>query len=72
MTVSGDAEGPKVADAVIEARLRIADFADKNQLAERLLAFVAAWNEHAHPLQWSTKSVAQVMAKCEIPLAEAA
>ena len=30
-------------------RLRIADFADKKHLAERLLAFVAEWNEHAHP-----------------------
>ena len=28
---------------------------DKKHLAERLLAFVAAWNEHAPPFQWSTK-----------------
>jgi transposase len=53
-------------------RLRIADFADKKHLAERLLAFVAEWNEHAHPFQWSTKSVAKVMAKCESPVAKAA
>jgi transposase len=50
-------------------RLRIADFADKAALAERLMAFVAEWNAHAHPFNWSTKSVAKVMAKCEVALA---
>ena len=53
-------------------RLRIADFADKKHLSERLLAFVAEWNAHAHPFQWSTKSVAKVMAQCEHPVAQAA
>jgi hypothetical protein len=53
-------------------RLGIADFADKKHLAQRLMAFVAEWNEHAHPFQWSTKSVATVMAKCECPGANAA
>jgi hypothetical protein len=42
--------------------LRIADFADKQPLAQRLMAFVAAWHAHAHPVQWSTKSVTKVMA----------
>ncbi|MFB3893432.1 MAG: IS630 family transposase [Phycisphaerae bacterium] len=50
-------------------RLAIADFADKSSLAERLLAFVSRWNEHAHPFNWSTKSVAKVMAKCQMALA---
>jgi transposase len=57
-------------------RLRIADFADKDRLAERLMAFIAEWNEVAHPFNWTSKSVAKVMAKCQIedakPLAEAA
>jgi len=53
-------------------RLRMADFADKKHLAQRLTAFVAEWNEQAHPFQWSTKSVAKVMAKCESPMARAA
>jgi hypothetical protein len=53
-------------------RLRIADFADKKHLTQRLMAFVVEWNEHAHPFQWSTKSVAKVMAKCENPMANAA
>jgi hypothetical protein len=57
-------------------RLRIADFADKDHLAERLMAFIREWNEIAHPFNWTSKSVAKVMAKCQIedarPLAEAA
>jgi len=46
-------------------RLRITDFADLAHLEERLMAFVAEWNEHAHPFNWSSKSVAKVMAACE-------
>src|SRR4051794_796565 len=48
-------------------RLRIADFADKAALAERLQAFIAEWNQVAHPFKWTTKSVAKVMAKCKLP-----
>jgi len=47
-------------------RLAIADFADKAELEQRLMAFVAQWNEHAHPFHWTSKSVAKVMAKCEV------
>ena len=50
-------------------RLRLADFPDKAVLAERLMAYVAHWNEHAHPFNWSTKSAAKVMAKCQLNLA---
>jgi hypothetical protein len=46
-------------------RLRITDFVDLEHLADRLQAFVAEWNEHAHPFNWSSKSVAKVMAACE-------
>ena len=53
-------------------RLRIADCADKKPLAQRLMAFVAEWNDHAHPFQWSTTSVAKVMAKYENPMVKAA
>jgi transposase len=49
-------------------RLRIVDFADKKELSTKLLAYVSRWNQHAHPFNWSTKSVAKVMAKCEIHL----
>jgi transposase len=47
-------------------RLSIANFADKAELAERLHSYIAQWNEHAHPFNWTTKSVAKVMAKCGV------
>jgi len=53
-------------------RLVIADFADKDALAERLHAFVREWNENAHPFHWTKKTVTKIMAKCEIPPAMAA
>ena len=53
-------------------RVRITDFASLAHLAECLHAFVAEWNAHAHPFNWSRKSVAKVMAQCERPLAAAA
>jgi hypothetical protein len=57
-------------------RLRIADFASKEELAERLMAFIREWNEIAHPFNWTSKSVAKVMAKCQVeemqPVATAA
>ena len=53
-------------------RLKFADFTDKKALSERLMAFIAHWNTHAHPFNWSTKSVAKVMAKCQVELADAA
>lgn len=52
-------------------RLAIADFADKAELAERLHTFIAQWNERAHPFNWTTKSVAKVMAKCGVDSGEA-
>ena len=47
-------------------RLRIVDFPSKEHLAERLKAFIREWNEIAHPFNWTSKSVAKVMAKCQI------
>jgi hypothetical protein len=52
--------------------LRFADFATLAHLAERLHAFVAEWNQHAHPFNWSSKSVAKVMAQRADPLTKAA
>jgi len=46
-------------------RLRIADFADKAELAARLAAFIAQWNQRAHPFNWSSKSVVRVMAEVQ-------
>jgi DDE superfamily endonuclease len=43
-------------------RLRIVDFASKDHLDAKIRPFIHAWNHHAHPFNWSTKSVAKVMA----------
>lgn len=44
--------------------LHAPNFADKARLAEHLHAFVAHWNRFAHPFNWTTQSVAKVMARC--------
>jgi hypothetical protein len=43
--------------------LRIADFASKDHLRAKLEQFICEWNQQAHPFNWSTKSVAKVMAE---------
>lgn len=50
-------------------RFRIADFQDKADLAAKLQQFIAEWNAHSHPFNWSTKSVAKVMADAPTALA---
>jgi transposase len=49
-------------------RLRIVDFASQADLRAKLIPFIAQWNEGAHPLNWTTKSVAKVMADA-VPVA---
>ncbi|MCX7012260.1 MAG: IS630 family transposase [Candidatus Sumerlaeota bacterium] len=44
-------------------RFRIADFASVDDLRAKMDQFIAEWNQHAHPFNWTTKSVAKVMAK---------
>jgi DDE superfamily endonuclease len=43
-------------------RLRIVDFESKDHLDAKIRQFIHEWNHHAHPFNWSTKSVAKVMA----------
>jgi hypothetical protein len=43
-------------------RLRIVDFDSKDHLREKIEQFIQEWNQHAHPFNWSTQSVAKVMA----------
>ena len=31
-----------------------------------MTAYIREWNEIAHPFKWTSKSVAKVMAKCQI------
>ena len=44
-------------------RLRIADFESKDHLRAKLDQFIKEWNQLAHPFNWSTKSVAKIMAE---------
>jgi hypothetical protein len=46
-------------------RLTLADFPNKAVLAQRLAAFIAEWNQQAHPCKWSSQSATKVMAWCE-------
>lgn len=43
-------------------RLRFADFASKKDLKRKIEQFIRQWNGKAHPFNWTTKSVAKVMA----------
>jgi transposase len=43
-------------------RFRIADFASKKDLQEKIEQFIREWNQKAHPFNWTTKSVAKIMA----------
>jgi len=47
-------------------RLRIANFASKADLRDKLMAFIAEYNQHAHPFKWTPQSVAKVVAKLEL------
>jgi transposase len=53
-------------------RLSAPNFADLDALQERVLAFIAEWNEHAHPFAWTTTSCDKVLAKVDAELAAAA
>jgi hypothetical protein len=44
-------------------RLRMADFTSTDHLRAKLDQFLGAWNQQAHPFNWSTTSVAKVMAE---------
>jgi transposase len=43
-------------------RFRFADFSSKEAMDESIMQFISQWNDHAHPFNWSTKSVAKIMA----------
>jgi len=50
-------------------RFRMSDFRDKADLAEKVHQFIDEWNETAHPFNWSTKSVAKIMADAPTAIA---
>lgn len=53
-------------------RLTAPNFADLAALEERVLAFIAEWNEDAHPFAWTAQSFDKVLAKIDVGLAAAA
>lgn len=50
-------------------RFRFADFASKAAMQEAIHQFISEWNAHAHPFNWSTKSVAKIMADAPVRMA---
>lgn len=46
--------------------LALADFDGALALDKQIHRFIARWNERAHPFKWTTKSIAKVMAKCNL------
>jgi transposase len=53
-------------------RLVAPNFADRADREAQLQAFIAQWNETAHPCNWSRRSFEKVLAKVEAALQEAA
>ncbi len=53
-------------------RFRLVDFESKADLAQKITQFIDEWNEYAHPFNWTSKSVAKIMAKAPEELKRAA
>jgi len=47
-------------------RFRIADFSSKQDMHVKIMEYISHWNNQAHPFNWSTKSVAKIMANVAI------
>ena len=43
-------------------RFKFADFPSKEAMNQAIMDYINEWNSHAHPFNWSTKSVVKVMA----------
>jgi len=50
---------------LVRKRLRLADFASKAHLKDRLEAFIDEWNHKAHGFHWKASSCDKILAKCE-------
>lgn len=53
-------------------RLKVQNFADLEDLAVKIAAFIAEWNEVAHPFAWSKKSFEKILDKVDAELRPAA
>lgn len=46
-------------------RLKAPNFKDLDELADKTCAFIAEWNEFAHPFKWSATSFDKILAKID-------
>ena len=53
-------------------RLAAPRFADLAELETKIVAFIAAWNERAHPFHWTRESFRKVLARIDAEIAKAA
>ena len=53
-------------------RLVAPNFADLDELENKLLAFIDEWNQVAHPFNWKESSFEKVLQKCEAEILAAA
>jgi transposase len=53
-------------------RLVAPNFADLDELAMKVTAYIVEWNAESHPFQWTRKSFDKVLAKVEVALRAAA
>jgi len=53
-------------------RLTAPNFADLADLEARINAFIAEWNQHAHPFRWTKESFAKTLAKVDAAILAAA
>ena len=53
-------------------RLTAPNFANLDVLEKRVLAFIAEWNQYAHPFNWTVDSFDKVLAKIDAAIAQAA
>ena len=53
-------------------RLSAPNFANLNELEEKLLAFIDEWNQQAHPFKWSQASFNKILGKVNAPSQAAA
>jgi hypothetical protein len=52
-------------------RLVAPNFANLQELEDKLLAFIDEWNQDAHPFRWTAKSFEKILAQCDSNLAAA-
>ena len=52
-------------------RPTVPNFADLDDLVDRITAFIAEWNAAAHPFKWSQASFAKILAKVDAAIAAA-